>query len=120
MGKKRNKKSNRDTNINGRSNKANELDPINSLLLVIKKNKLKLIGLSMNMFLAIFFAIRITTLHLWGVKSEFIFRMLPTNFLEYFSEIIVLICVIIFTMCLEIIARKRIRKFTKGIIYLSI
>ena len=116
--KKKNKKSNKYENGSIRKSKSNELDPIRSLFLVIKKNKLKLIGIFMNIFLAVFVSIRITTLNLWGVKSEFIFRMIPNSFLEYFSEIIVLICVTIFTIFLEIIARKKISRIIKVISYL--
>ncbi|MDZ7548182.1 hypothetical protein, partial [Clostridium perfringens] len=72
----------------------------------------------MSTFLAVFFAIRIITLNLWGVKSEFIFTMIPNSFLECFSEMIALICVTIFTICLEFIARKKIRKNIKIISYL--
>ncbi|WP_411169260.1 hypothetical protein ACH36K_01430 [Clostridium sp. MB05] len=118
MKKKKNKKSNKDKNVNARKDKAFDLDPISSLFLVIKKNKLKLIGMSMSIFLAVFFAIRIITLNLWGVKSEFIFTMIPNSFLECFSEMIALICVTIFTICLEFIARKKIRKNIKIISYL--
>lgn len=117
MKKKRNKKSNKNTNMNSGKSKVNELDPINSLFLAIKKNKLKLIGLFLNMFLAVFFGIKITTLHLWGIKSEFAFRMVSISFLEYFPEIVCLIFVILFTICLEIITRKKINKLVKIIIY---
>lgn len=41
---KKNKKSNKGSNIKSRKTKVNELDPISSLFLAIKKNKLKLIG----------------------------------------------------------------------------
>lgn len=116
--KKKNKKSNKDKNVNFRKVKLNELDPINSLFLVIKKNKFKLIGASISIFSAVFFAIRIIALNLWGVKPEFIFRMIPNSYLEYFTEIIALICITIFTVCLEIIARKKIRKIIKIISYL--
>lgn len=116
--KKKNKKSNKYENGSIRKAKSNESDPISSLFLVIKRNKLKLIRIFINIFLAVFVAIRITSLNLWGVKSEFIFRMIPTSFLEYFSEIIVLICVTIFTIFLEIIARKKISRIIKVISYL--
>ncbi|MDY6227640.1 MAG: hypothetical protein SPH93_08245 [Clostridium sp.] len=113
--KKRKKKNNKNKNMNFREAKLEELDPINALFLVIKKNKFKLISIFISIFSAVFFAIRVIALNLWGVKPEFIFRMIPNSFLEYFAEIITLICVTIFTIGLEIIERKKMNK----IIYLS-
>lgn len=38
-----------------------------------------------------------------GKKSEFAFRMLSSNFLDYLNEIICLIAIILFTIGLEFI-----------------
>ncbi|WP_454052326.1 hypothetical protein [Clostridium sp. Marseille-Q7071] len=66
---KRNKKGNKDTTNTKRKSKMtkkSDLDPITELFLAIKKNKWKLITLGLNTFLAIFVAIKIITLNLWG------------------------------------------------------